>query len=77
MPSSQRLLPPCFAGIVMPSSATCTCPMFRLADAMTTVKMSRHGNQPFGLVDGLHEAGRYKNSWLRDPLNFFREKKSS
>ena len=31
------------------------------AHTMTVVKMSRHGIQPFGSVDGLHEAGHYKN----------------
>ena len=75
-PSCQRLSPPCFAGIVTPLNATCTCQMFRSAIMIMMTSPSGRGNQLFENVDGSHEAGHFKNSLLRNLWNSFHQIKS-
>jgi hypothetical protein len=59
----------------MQQSAMCTCLMSPLTSAdMTT--LNQNGNRLFAAVDGLHEAGLYKNSLLPNQSTSFREKVS-
>jgi hypothetical protein len=73
--SSQKLLSPCFTGIVMQTCATCTYQMLRSAQT-TTTRLSGVGNLPFVKADGSHGAGHFKNSLLQNQSNSFPEKES-
>jgi hypothetical protein len=57
-PNSRRLSTPCFAGTVTRLNAMCTCQTFR--------RVAPGGNQLFGRVDGLLEAGPFKSFLLQD-----------